>query len=96
MSNKEIQSFKLDDINDIGYATFSRVDMPAGAKVINLSYTAGSLFLHAIVKPKHKLKQRWFAIYHESVSMEDYEKKTFSYVGMVNTVPLLHVFEVHD
>lgn len=96
MSNKEIQTFKLDSVNDIGYATFSRVDMPAGAKVINLSYSVGKLWLHAIVKPKHKLKERWFAIYQEGTPLEDYESKTFTYVGMVNTVPTLHVFEVHD
>jgi len=94
MNNKEIRSYKLDDINATG--TFCRTDMPAGAKVINISYSSGSIFLHAIVKPKNSLKKRWFAIYMEGSKLEDYDKKTFDYVGMVNIVPTLHVFEVHD
>lgn len=96
MSNKEILSYILDDIKDIGYSTFSRVDMPAGAKIINTSYSAGKIFLHVIAKPNNKKKQRWFAMYMEGVKMEDYEKKTFEYLGMIPSVPTIHVFEVHE
>ena len=96
MSNKEIHRYKLDDLNDLGYATFSRVDLPKGAKVINLSWVSGQIYLHAIVKPKHDKKERWFAIFTEETPLEDYEKKTFEYVGMTNTIPTYHVFEVHD
>jgi len=28
--------------------------------------------------------------------MEDYEKKTCEYIGRVNVMPELYVFEVHD
>ena len=70
--------------------------MPKGAKIINLSYIGGTMWLHAFVNPKHKEKGRWFAVFTEGTSMEDYEKKTFEYIGMVNAVPIHHVFEVHD
>lgn len=96
MSNKEIHRYKLDDISDLGYTSYCRVDMPRGAKVINISYVSGDIYLHAIVKPKHEKKARWFAIYLEGHPMEDYEKKTCEYVGMTNTVPIYHIFEVHD
>ena len=97
MSNKEIHRYKLDDTNElIGYTAYCRVDMPKGAKVINISYVTGDIYLHAIVKPKHEKKARWFAIFTEGMPMEDYDKKTCEYIGMLNTVPTLHVFEVHD
>ena len=96
MSNKEIHRYKLDDTGDLGYSSFVRVDLPKGAKVINLSWVSGQIYLHAIVKPKHEKKARWFAIFTEETPLEDYEKKTFEYIGMTNTVPTYHVFEVHD
>ena len=96
MSNKEIHKFKLDNVNDLGISSFTRVDMPKGAKVINVSYAGGTIFLHAIVNKKNKEKQRWFAIFEEGMPMHDYENKTCEYIGMVNTVPSYHVFEVHD
>ena len=97
MSNKEIHRYKLDDVSDLGYTSFCRVDLPRGAKIINLSYDGFSrIYLHAIVKPKQEKKARWFAIFTEGMPMEDYESKTCEYIGMLNTVPILHVFEVHD
>ena len=44
----------------------------------------------------HKTKGRWFATFEQDMPMEDYEKKTFEYVGRVNVDPNLYVFEVHD
>ena len=96
MADKEICRYKLDDMSDLGYTSYIRVDMPKGAKIINLSYIGGTMWLHAIVNPKHKEKARWFAVFTEGTPMEDYEKKTFEYIGMVNAVPIHHVFEVHD
>ena len=46
MSNKEIHRYKLDDIGDLGYTSYCRVDMPRGAKVINLSCVGGDIYLH--------------------------------------------------
>jgi hypothetical protein len=94
--SKVIHRYRLDDTTDLGYASYVRVDMPKGAKVINISYGVSTIFLHAIVNTQHKLKERWFAVFREDTPMEDYEKKTFEYVGMTNTVPNYHVFEVHD
>ena len=97
MSNKEIHRYKLDDVSDLGITSFVRCDLPKGAKIINLSYDGFSrIYLHVVVNPEHKKKERWFAIFTEGMPMEDYEKKTFEYVGMTNTVPTYHVFEVHD
>ena len=96
MSNKEIHRYKLDDTADLGYTSYIRVDMPKGGKIINLSYVSGDIYLHAIINTQHKKKERWFAIFTEGMPMEDYEKKTFEYIGMTQTVPTYHVFEVHD
>ena len=97
MSNKQIRKYQLEVIDEkIGYASYTRVDLPKGAKVIDVSFDSGSTYLHAIVNPSHKVKERWFATFEQDMPMEDYEKKTFEYVGMVNTIPTLHVFEVHD
>lgn len=94
--SKEIRSYKLDRVDDLGDTSFVRVDMPKGAKVINVSYVAGRIYLHAIGNPEHKKKERWFAVYAEGTPMEQYEKKTCEYIGMAGTVPNYHVFEVHD
>jgi hypothetical protein len=96
MSNKEIHRYKLDNTNDLGPTSFCRVDLPKGAKVINVTYLYGDIYLHAIVNPKHEKKARWFAVYTEGYPMEDYEKKTCEYIGMTITNPTHHVFEVHD
>ena len=96
MSGKQIRRYKLDDTSDLGYTSYVRVDLPKSAKIINISYISGNIWLHAIVNPSHKEKPRWFAVFTEEMPMEDYEKKTFEYVGMVNTVPNYHVFEIHD
>lgn len=96
MSNKEIRRYKVDSTNDLGSTTFCRVDMPKGSNIINLSYVNGDIMLHAVVNPEHKKRERWFAIFIEDTPMEDYEKKTFDYIGMTNTVPVYHVFEVHE
>jgi hypothetical protein len=97
---KEIRRYKMDTMNDLGVANFVRVDLPKGAKVINVSHTwpfdDNYINIHVIVNPEHKLKERWFAVYCEEVPLEDYEKKTFEYIGMVNGPRLYHVFEVHD
>ena len=53
MSNKEIHRYKLDDVSDLGYTSFCRVDLPKGAKIINISYDGFSrIYLHAIVKDR--------------------------------------------
>jgi len=93
---KEIHRYILDDTKDLGYTSYCRVDMPKGAKVINISYGTSTIFLHAVVNPQHKKKERWFAIFTEGTPLEDYDTKTFVYVGMTNTVPNYHIFEVHD
>lgn len=93
---KEIRRYKLDMVDDLGDTSFVRCDMPKGAKVINISYAGGYIYLHAIINPKHTKKERWFAVYAEGTPMEDYEKKTCEYIGMAATVPNFHVFEVHD
>ena len=96
MSNKEIHRYKMDNTNDLGYAAFCRVDLPKGAKIVNVSYVGGDIHLHAIVNPNHKKKERWFAVFTEGTPLEDYDKKTFDYIGMTHTVPTYHIFEVHD
>ena len=97
MSEKKIIRYKLDDLSDrVGYYSCNRVDLPKGAKVINVTHEAGTIWLHAVVNPNAKLKARWFDIYEENMPAENYDKKTCEYIGMVNVVPNLYVFEVHD
>jgi acetoacetate decarboxylase len=97
MSEKKIIKFELEDLTDkTGYASFTRVDIPKGGKVIDVSYAGDKTYLHVICNPNHKKKERWFATFEESMPMEDYEKKTFEYIGRAGASPELYVFEVHD
>lgn len=97
MSEKKIIKFELENLADkTGYASFSRVDIPKGGKVIDVSVAANKTYLHVICNPLHRKKERWFATFEEDMPMEDYEKKTFEYIGRVGVVPELYVFEVHD
>ena len=97
MSNKTIKKYELENLSDkTGYCSFTRVDIPKGGKVIGLSYSADTTYLHVIANHNHKKKERWFVTYEEDMPMEDYEKTTCEYIGMVNVVPNLYVFEVHD
>lgn len=100
MSNKEIHRYKIDTIDELGLMSFCRVDMPKGAKVVNVSTTwphdGGKVQVHAIVNPKHKEKERWFAVVVEGQTIENYENKTFEYLGMVSGPRIYHIFEVHD
>ena len=94
--NKEIRRYKLEDTNDLGYTTFCRVELPKGAKIIDVSYGAGNMYIHVIANHNNKKKNRWFAIFSEGNPMEDYEKKTCEYIGMTHSVPNYYIFEVHD
>lgn len=97
MSDKKIMKYLLDDMSDrVGYYSCNRVDIPKGGKVIDISYECGSIYLHIIVNPNHKDKERWFSIFEERMPMEEYDKKTCEYIGRVGVVPELYVFEVHD
>ena len=97
MSEKQIRKYELEDISEkTGYASFTKVDIPKGGKVIDVTVNAGKTYLHIIANHNHKKKERWFATFEEDMPMEDYEKKTFEYVGRVGVVPELYVFEVHD
>ena len=97
MSNKTIKKYELENLTDkTGYCSFTRVDIPKGGKVIGLSYSADTTYLHVIANHNHKKKERWFVTYEEDMPMEDFEKSTCEYIGRVGTTPELYVFEVHD
>ena len=97
MSEKKIIKYKLEDLSEtIGYVSFTKVDIPKGGKVIDVSVVDDKTYLHVICNPNHKKKERWFATFEENMPMEDYEKKTFEYIGRVGTSPELYVFEVHE
>jgi len=97
MSEKQIRKYELEDLSEkIGYVSFTRVDIPKGGKVIDVSVVDDKTYLHVICNPNHKKKERWFATFEENMPMEDYEKKTCEYIGRVNVMPELYVFEVHD
>ena len=99
MSEKKIVKYELEDVSDkSGYASFTRVDIPKGGKVIDVSYSGytSKTYLHIIANHNNKKKERWFATFKEDMPMEDYEKKTFEYIGRAGVNPELYVFEVHD
>ena len=97
MSDKKIIKYQLEDISDrTGYYSCTRVDVPKGGKVIDISYEGDVIYLHIIANPNHRNKERWFSIFEENMPMEEYEKKTFEYIGRVGVSPELYVFEVHD
>ena len=97
MSEKKIIKFELENVAEkTGYASFTRVDIHKGGKVIDVSYAGGKTYLHVIVNPNHRKKERWFATFEENMPMEDYDKKTCEYIGRVGVSPELYVFEVHD
>jgi len=97
MSDKKIIKIELENIAEkTGYASFTKVNIPKGGKVVDVSVSDDKTQLHVICNPNHKKKERWFATFEENMPMEDYEKKTFEYIGRVGTSPELYVFEVHD
>jgi hypothetical protein len=97
MSNRKIRKYKLEDIQErVGYASFTRVDIPKGGKVIGVSYHDNATYLHIAVNPENRLKERWFATFEEDMPMEEYNKKTFDYIGMITIDPTLYIFEVYD
>ena len=100
MNDKKITRFELEKTDDrIGYASFCRVDIHKGGKVVGVSKEFGKIFLHVIINPNHKKKERWFAIFEEDMPMEDYEKKTCEFIGKIHIEMLdkyLYIFEVHD
>lgn len=97
MSKKEICKYLLGPLSNLsGYASWNRVDMPRGAKIINISVFDGKVYLHAIVDNRNNVKERWFALYMEDTFLECYDKKTSAYVGMINGSTVYHVFQVYD
>ena len=97
MSDKQIRKYELENIEErTGYASFTKVDIPKGGKVIGISVNDGFINLHIVANHNHKKKERWFTVYEEDMPMEDYEKKTCEYIGRVGVFPELYVFEVHD
>ena len=97
MSEKKIIRIELENIAEkIGYVSFTKVEIPKGGKVIDVSVADDKTYLHVICNPLHKKKERWFVTFEENMPMDDYEKKTFEYVGRVGVSPELYVFEVHD
>ena len=97
MSDKKIIKFELEKLSEkTGYASFTRVDIPKGGKVIDVSHSFSITYLHVICNPNNKKKERWFATFEENMPMEDYDKKTCEYIGRVSFNPDLYVFEVHD
>jgi hypothetical protein len=97
MSEKRIIKFEIEDISQkTGYVSFTKVDLPKGGKVIDVSVESDKTYLHVIVNPLNRKKERWFATFEEQMPMEDYDKKTFEYIGRTGTIPELYIFEVHD
>ena len=91
---KQIEKYRVTDPDDLKSAIgYHRVDIPSGGKVLDVSIDAERVFLHVLVNPKHKKRERWFAIYREGVPMDNYEKKHYEYIGRLNKH---HIFEVHD
>jgi hypothetical protein len=97
MTDRRIIKYQLEDISDrTGYYSCTRVDIPKGGKIIDISYETGVIYLHTIANPNHRNKERWFSIFEERMPMEEYAKKTCEYIGRVGVNPELYVFEVHD
>lgn len=107
MSDKTIKKYMLSESisEKSGYCSFTKVDLPKGAKVIDVSCSDGTTYLHVIADHRNKKKERWFATFKEDMPMEDYEKKTFEYIGRVSVITNLYtwgwpnqeyVFEMHD
>jgi hypothetical protein len=82
------------------------VEMPKGAKILDIQMQNGEPMLWAIVNPKHSLRKRVFHVFGTGFEMEDYEKKHYEYVKTVQQVKpsdvfrstwlVWHVFEVHE
>jgi hypothetical protein len=97
MSEKKVIKYQLENVADkIGYVSFTRVDIPKGGKVIDISFEDDIIYLHAVVNSNHRNKERWFATFEENMPMDDYDKKTCEYIGRVGVSPELYIFEVHD
>ena len=73
------------------------VEMPKGAKVLDIQVQNETAMIWAIVNPKHSTRKRVFHVFGTGFEMEDYEKKHYDYIKTVQNGPLVwHIFEVHE
>lgn len=83
-------------LSPIHHNAVHEINMPKGAKILDIQNQPDNIVIWAMVNPKHDLKKRVFYIagtgfeLHENIRYYDY-LKTIQRLGYV-----WHIFEVHE
>lgn len=76
------------------------VDMPRGAKILDVQLEGDMPVIWAIVNPKRETRKYVFQVFATGFEMHDYEKKNFHYLATVQqkglTTFVWHIFEVYE
>lgn len=84
-------------LGKIQHNSVIEIEMPKGAKVLDIQMQNGDPVVWAIVNPKHSLRKRVFHVFGTGFEMHDYEKKHYDHINTVQDGLLVwHIFEVHE
>lgn len=87
---------------EIHHNAVIEMDLPKGAKILDIQMQGLIPMLWAIVNPKHETRKRTFHVFGTGFEMSDYDKKHYDYITTVQQSTVLggplvwHVFEVHE
>ena len=89
---------------DVHHNSVIEIEMPKGARILDIQMQNGEPMLWAIVNPKHSLRKRVFHVFGTGFDMDDYDKKHYEYVKTIQKVHIStpsksvwmvwHIFEV--
>lgn len=79
---------------EVGFGS-SEIEMPKGADILHAEIVERSVFVWALVNPKHKMKKRSFNVFATGQELADYDKKHYHYIRtMISNAYVWHLYEV--
>lgn len=92
--------FKYPLGEDIHHNAIYEIEMPKGAKILDIQLQAGKPVIWALVNPKHKLRKYEFQIAGTGFELLDYDKRHFEYIKTIQAGHLAalvwHIFLIHE
>ena len=85
----------------VGHNSVVEIDMPKGAKILDIQIQHNQPVIWAVVNPKHKEHKHTYHVFGTGSEMTDYDKKHYEYVRTVQenidgAILVWHIFEVHE
>lgn len=85
---------------EIYHNSVYEIQMPRGAKILDIQAQGNIPVIWAIVNPNKETRKYVFHVFGTGLEMLDYDKKHYEYVGTVQqngfTNLVWHIFEVHE